>query len=478
MTKQIGWKQKFLTIAIGQTISLIGSSAVQFSLIWWLASETESPMVMALSGLFAFLPQLFLGPFAGVWVDRLKRKYVVIAADLFIGLMAIIIAIYYYLVGNPPYWTVCVILGIRAIGNVFHTPAIQAIVPMLVPKEELIKANGWSQFMQSGAFMLGPVFGAAMYAALPMWLILLTDFIGAVVASICVAVVKIPEVKKSQTEIPRFLAEMKEGAIADFETTRRMLKYFIEKTLGINKVFKPRVIISVPFGTTQVEKRAVIEAAVQGGAKDVFLIEEPLAAAIGAGLHVQEPIGNMIVNIGGGTTEIAVIALGGIVKGVSVRSGGDALNYAIMDYLRKNYRIEIGERTAENIKFQIGHASSPMSENSLEIKGINLRNSLPTALELSSSEITKAMEEPLANMLSGIKRIYENTPPQLASDIIETGITLTGGGALLKNIDELISQEMNLPVIIAEDPMDCVALGTGKIISQMKTLTRLALYHR
>jgi DHA3 family macrolide efflux protein-like MFS transporter len=213
MTKQIGWKQKFLTIAIGQTISLIGSSAVQFSLIWWLASETESPMVMALSGLFAFLPQLFLGPFAGVWVDRLKRKYVVIAADLFIGLMAIIIAIYYYLVGNPPYWTVCVILGIRAIGNVFHTPAIQAIVPMLVPKEELIKANGWSQFMQSGAFMLGPVFGAAMYAALPMWLILLTDFIGAVVASICVAVVKIPEVKKSQTEIPRFLAEMKEGAL-------------------------------------------------------------------------------------------------------------------------------------------------------------------------------------------------------------------------------------------------------------------------
>jgi rod shape-determining protein MreB len=271
---------------------------------------------------------------------------------------------------------------------------------------------------------------------------------------------------------------LREGAIADFETTRRMLKYFIEKTLGINKVFKPRVIISVPFGTTQVEKRAVIEAAVQGGAKDVFLIEEPLAAAIGAGLHVQEPIGNMIVNIGGGTTEIAVIALGGIVKGVSVRSGGDALNYAIMDYLRKNYRIEIGERTAENIKFQIGHASSPMSENSLEIKGINLRNSLPTALELSSSEITKAMEEPLANMLSGIKRIYENTPPQLASDIIETGITLTGGGALLKNIDELISQEMNLPVIIAEDPMDCVALGTGKIISQMKTLTRLALYHR
>lgn len=270
---------------------------------------------------------------------------------------------------------------------------------------------------------------------------------------------------------------LREGAIADFETTRRMLKYFIEKVLGKNMVFKPRVIISVPFGTTQVEKRAVLEAAVQGGAKEVFLVEEPLAAAIGAGLPVQEPVGNMIVNIGGGTTEIAVIALGGIVKGVSVRSGGDALNLSIIDYLRKNYRVEIGERTAENIKIQIGHATLPKSEITMEIKGINLRNSLPTAVELSGQEIIAAMQDPLTNMLSGIKRIYENTPPQLASDIIDTGITLTGGGALLKNLDKLISQEMNLPVTIAEDPMDCVALGTGKIISQMKTLTRLALYH-
>lgn len=270
---------------------------------------------------------------------------------------------------------------------------------------------------------------------------------------------------------------LREGAIADFETTRRMLKYFIEKTLGKNILLRPRIIISVPFGTTQVEKRAVLEAAVQGGAKEVFLVEEPLAAAIGAGLPVEEPVGNMIVNIGGGTTEIAVIALGGIVKGISVRSGGDALNRAIIEYLRKNYRVEIGERSAENIKMQIGYATSPQADVKMEVKGINLRTSLPIALELTSDEVTKAMQDPLSNMIAGIKKIYEKTPPQLASDIIDTGITLTGGGALLKNMDKLITQEMNLPVTVAEDPMDCVAKGTGKIISEMKTLTRLALYH-
>lgn len=270
---------------------------------------------------------------------------------------------------------------------------------------------------------------------------------------------------------------LREGAIADFETTRRMLKYFIEKTLGKNILLRPRIIISVPFGTTQVEKRAVLEAAVQGGAKEVFLVEEPLAAAIGAGLPVEEPVGNMIVNIGGGTTEIAVIALGGIVKGISVRSGGDALNRAIIEYLRKNYRVEIGERSAENIKMQIGYATTPQADVKMEVKGINLRTSLPIALELTSDEVTKAMQDPLSNMIAGIKKIYEKTPPQLASDIIDTGITLTGGGALLKNMDKLITQEMNLPVTVAEDPMDCVAKGTGKIISEMKTLTRLALYH-
>lgn len=270
---------------------------------------------------------------------------------------------------------------------------------------------------------------------------------------------------------------LREGAIADFETTRKMINYFIEKVLDKNPVLKPRVIISVPYGTTQVEKRAVIEAARQGGAKEAFLVEEPLAAAIGAGLPVEEPVGSMIVNIGGGTTEIAVIALGGIVRGVSVRSGGDALNRSIVEYMRKNYRIEIGERTGENIKIQIGYATDPDPAAMMEVKGINLRTGLPAAIEIKAEEVSQAMEEPLSNMLTGIKRIYEKTPPQLASDIIDSGITLTGGGALLKNMDKLISQEMNLPVTIAEDPMACVAIGTGKIISQMNTLTRLALYH-
>lgn len=205
------WKRSFLTIAAGQTVSLIGSAAVQFSLIWWLASETGSPFMMSIAGMFAFLPQLFLGPFVGVWVDRLSRKIVIIAADLFIGFAALVFALF-FLVDTPPYWSACVILGIRGIGNVFHTPAIQAAVPMLVPQEELVRANGWSQFMQSGAFLLGPVLGAAMYAALPLWIILMSDLAGALVASITVALVKIPDPERKTQQIPHFFREMKEGA--------------------------------------------------------------------------------------------------------------------------------------------------------------------------------------------------------------------------------------------------------------------------
>lgn len=204
------WKKNFLTIAIGQAISLIGSSAVQFSLIWWLASETDSPIVLASSSLLAFLPQLILGPFAGVWVDRLKRKVVVIVADLFIGTVAILFALY-FLLSKPPYWSACIVLGIRAVGDVFHTPAIQAIVPLLVPDNQLVKANSWSQFMQSGAFMLGPVLGAIMYAYLPLHIILVSDFIGAVIASICIAIVKIPEVEKKSFQKQHFFKEMKQG---------------------------------------------------------------------------------------------------------------------------------------------------------------------------------------------------------------------------------------------------------------------------
>lgn len=223
------WKQKFFTIAIGQAVSLIGSSAVQFALIWWLASETGSPLMMAFSGLVAFLPQIFLGPFAGVWIDRLKRKYVIIGADLFIGLVALIFAALLWL-GRPPYWSACAVLGIRAVGGVFHTPAIQSVVPQLVPADKLVRANGWSQFMQSGAFMLGPVLGAAMYAALPLPVILLTDFAGALVASITVAVVHIPEPEHRRQEMPHFIHEMKEGAMICMKD-KKLVKIAVASTV-------------------------------------------------------------------------------------------------------------------------------------------------------------------------------------------------------------------------------------------------------
>jgi DHA3 family macrolide efflux protein-like MFS transporter len=228
------WKRDFLVIASGQTISLIGSSAVQFALIWWLASETSSALMLSLAGLMAFLPPLFLGPFAGVWIDRLKRKTVIISADLFIAFAAGLFALL-FLFGTPPYWSACVILGVRAVGAVFHQPAIQAAVPMLVPGEELVRANGWSQFLQSGAFMLGPVLGAALYAALPLPLIMLSDVIGAVIACLCVAVIRIPDPPRERRETPHLWQEMKEGAvvllqdkaicIVTFSTTLCMLFY-------------------------------------------------------------------------------------------------------------------------------------------------------------------------------------------------------------------------------------------------------------
>lgn len=227
------WQKKFFTIACGQVVSLIGSSAVQFALIWWLARETASPMMLSLAGLVAFLPQLVLGPIAGVWIDRLKRKYVVIGADLFIGLVAAIFALF-FVISQPPVWTVCLVLGIRAIGNVFHTPAIQALIPMLVPQNALMKANGWNQFMQSGAFMLGPVVGALLFGAFSMPVILLTDFIGSLVASITVAIVKIEEPGQSGAHYPNFLREFKEG-IAIFRTRPQLLHILLNA--GICMVF-------------------------------------------------------------------------------------------------------------------------------------------------------------------------------------------------------------------------------------------------
>lgn len=225
------WKQRFLIVAAGQAFSLIGSSAVQFALIWWLASETGSPMTMAFSGLAAFLPQLLLGPFAGVWIDRMKRKTVVIGADLFTGAAALGFAVV-FAIERPPVWSVFVVLGIRALGGVFHTPAIQALIPKLVPAEELVRANGWSQFMQSGAFMLGPVLGALMYGVLPMWIILMTDFIGAVIASAAVWIIKVDEPDKIGAEYPHFWTEFKEGA-AVYRKDRALSRLFAVSVISM-----------------------------------------------------------------------------------------------------------------------------------------------------------------------------------------------------------------------------------------------------
>ena len=214
------WKHKFLIMTVGQAFSIIGSSAVQFALVWWLASETSSPMLLSFSKLLVFLPQLFLGPFVGVWIDRLKRKTVIICADLFSGMVATAFAVS-FLFGKPPFWSVCIVLGIRAIGGVFQTPAIQSAIPMLVPKQELVRANGWSQFMQSGSLMLGPVIGAVMYAVLPMPIILLSDLIGALAASVAIAGVKIPELRHGDQQRPAFAKEIKEG-ISIFVQDKRL----------------------------------------------------------------------------------------------------------------------------------------------------------------------------------------------------------------------------------------------------------------
>ena len=229
------WRRSFFTVIAGQTVSLLGSSAVQFSLIWWLASETASPMMLAFSGLLAFLPQMLLGPFAGVWIDRLKRKTVLIGADLFTGLVATAFAAMFFVMEQPPYWTACVALGLRAVGGVFHTPAMQATIPLLVPREELVRAGGWGQFLQSGSFMLGPVIGAAMYAALPLPVILLTDLFGALVAALAVALVRLPELPlRRDAAAPNVLRELKEGA-AVYARDRKLC--FMTACITIGLVF-------------------------------------------------------------------------------------------------------------------------------------------------------------------------------------------------------------------------------------------------
>ena len=260
---------------------------------------------------------------------------------------------------------------------------------------------------------------------------------------------------------------LKEGVIADYELTITMLQEFIHKALKGRIFTKARVTICIPSGVTPVERRAVKEATEKAGARQVFVIEEPMAAAIGAGLPTTEPTGSMIVDIGGGTSEVAVVSLGGIVASRSVRCAGDAFDAAIMNHIKKRYSLLIGERTAENVKLTIGSAFPSENEESMEIKGRNLMNGLPENVTVSSSEIRDAMAEPLSRVIDAIKTTLEETPPELSADIIDQGITLAGGGALLKGLDKLINRETGMPVYIAEFPLDCVAEGAGKVLENM-----------
>mgnify|MGYP001405706038 CR=1 FL=1 len=271
---------------------------------------------------------------------------------------------------------------------------------------------------------------------------------------------------------------MKDGVIADFDITQAMLKYFIKKAMSSGIFSKPRVVICVPSGVTEVEKRAVEEATIQAGAKEAYLIEEPMAAAIGANLPVEEPSGSMVVDIGGGTSEVAVISLGGIVTSKSLRIAGDELDEAIAHYIKKEYNLMIGERTAEEIKMTIGAAYPKAKDDTMEIRGRDLITGLPKNIVITSSEITEAIKEPINAIVDAIKFTLEKTPPELASDIMDKGIMLTGGGALLSGLDKLIKDETGMPVTIAEDPLDCVVKGSGKVLEEIETLRRVLISPR
>ncbi len=263
---------------------------------------------------------------------------------------------------------------------------------------------------------------------------------------------------------------MRDGVIADFEITESMIRHFIRKVHNSRRMSRPRMIIGIPSGITEVERRAVRESAERAGAREVHLITEPMAAAIGAGLPIQEPAGNMVVDIGGGTTEVAVISLGGIVVFKSSRTAGDELDDAIIQHIKREYSMFIGERTAESIKMKIGSAFPLEQEETIEVKGQDLVAGLPKTMSITSEEIRGALEEPVLEIVASIRQTLERTPPELAADIVDSGMILTGGGAMLLGLDQLISEETKLPVTVAENPIDCVVLGAGKALEELDTL--------
>ncbi len=269
---------------------------------------------------------------------------------------------------------------------------------------------------------------------------------------------------------------MKDGVIADFDITEAMLRYFIRKVHRKNRLISPRVVIAVPSGITEVEKRAVKDSAERAGARSpVYLVEEPIAAAVGVGLPIQEPAGNMIIDIGGGTTEIAVISLSGIVFAKSIRIGGDEFDDAIIMHLKKSYNLMIGERTAEEIKIRIGSAYPLEEEMTLDVKGRDILAGLPKTVTITSEEIREALSEPLSTILEAVRIALERTPPELSADLIDRGLILAGGGALLRGLDKLVSEETGLPVHIADDPLTAIALGTGRYLNDFNLLRKLSL---
>jgi rod shape-determining protein MreB len=266
---------------------------------------------------------------------------------------------------------------------------------------------------------------------------------------------------------------MRSGVIADFEITENMLRYFIRKVHNRKAFIRPRMVIAVPSGITEVEKRAVKDSAIHAGAREVYLIDEPRAAAIGVGLPVQEPAGNMVIDIGGGTTEVAVISLSDEVHSQTIRVGGDEMDEAIIAYLKKTYNLMIGEFSAEKIKIKIGSAYPLEEELTMEVKGRDLVAGLPKTLTISSEEIREALSEPVSSVLEAVRITLERTPPELSADLIDRGLILAGGGALLKGIDKLISEETGLPVHLADDPLTAIALGTGKVLDNLQILQKL-----
>ncbi len=265
---------------------------------------------------------------------------------------------------------------------------------------------------------------------------------------------------------------LREGVIANYELTRELIRYLLRKAYKGRFMGKPRVVTSIPTGVTEVERRAVLEATLSAGAGETYLIEEPVAAAIGAGLPVHEAIGNMVINIGGGTSDIAVISMGGVVSGLSVRIGGDAMDDSIIRFVRRNYNLSIGERMAEEVKINLGSAISIGDEQEGEVRGRDQVTGLPKNMMVSSEEIREALKEPVANIINAIRQVVEKTPPELIADIMNQEIVMTGGGALLKGFDQLVARELNMRVKMAEDPMACVVLGAGKTLEHLDVLKR------